>query len=99
MTTRNTRGKREFGALEPLYSTARPFPSPSPDGEGKRKGGGQANRLISTGLLRTLPSLHSRPINVVVFHEPVGNPSFEEGFALRCFQRLSVPDMATLHCR
>ena len=28
----------------------------------------QANRAIRTGKLRTLPSLHARPIDVMVYH-------------------------------
>ncbi len=28
----------------------------------------------------------------------IGNTGFEGGFPLRCFQRLSRPDLATLHC-
>ena len=31
----------------------------------------QANRAISTGKLNALPHLHSRPINVVVYHGSV----------------------------
>ena len=33
---------------------------------------GQANRLFSTGSLSTLPCLHVRPIDVVVYDEPQG---------------------------
>jgi len=43
--------------------------------------------------------LHSRPIDVVVFHGPQGRPRFEVGFPLRCLQRLSRPYIAMLHCR
>jgi hypothetical protein len=56
----------------------------------------QANRAISTGKLNASPRLHTRPINVVVFHGPQG--SSEVGFPLRCLQRLSRPYIATLHC-
>lgn len=59
----------------------------------------QANRAISTGQLNALPRLHSRPIDVVVFHGPQGRPRFEVGFPLRCLQRLSRPYIAMLHCR
>ena len=62
-------------------------------------GSNQANRAISTGQLNALPRLHLQPIDVVVFHGPQGIPSFEGGFPLRCFQRLSCPYVATLHCR
>ena len=59
----------------------------------------QANRAISTGKLNALPRLHTRPINVVVYHGSQGRTRFEVGFSLRCFQRLSRPYIATLHCR
>ena len=62
-------------------------------------GSNQANRAISTGQLNALPRLHLRPIDVVVFHGSQGRPCFEGGFPLRCLQRLSCPDIATLHCR
>ena len=58
----------------------------------------QANRAISTGKLNVSPRLHTRPINVVVFHGSQGTTRFEVGFPLRCFQRLSRPYIATLHC-
>ena len=57
------------------------------------------NRAISTGQLHTLLRFHTRPINVVVFHGSQARPGFEGGFPLRCFQRLSLPDLATLLCR
>jgi len=59
----------------------------------------QADRAISTGKLNALPRLHSRPINVVVYHGSQGRNRFEVGFPLRCFQRLSRPHIATQHCR
>src|SRR5471030_3300861 len=59
----------------------------------------QANRTISTGKLHALLHLHTRPINVVVFHGSQGNSRFEVGFPLRCFQRLSRPYIAMQHCR
>src|SRR5262249_12723527 len=64
---------------------------------------GQAARPISTGQLRRLLGFHTRPINVVVFDGSLGalrpgTPSLEAGFPLRCFQRLSVPYMATRLC-
>src|SRR5271154_5913394 len=58
----------------------------------------QAERAISTGKLSALPRLHTRPINVVVFHGSSGRTRFEAGFPLRCLQRLSRPYIATLHC-
>src|SRR6202140_6028494 len=69
---------------------------------GKRMGIGnesnQANRAISTGKLNALPHLHTRPINVVVYHGSQGRTRFEVGFPLRSLQRLSRPYIATLHC-
>ena len=56
----------------------------------------QADRTISTGKLHALLHFHTRPINVVVFHGSQGNARFEVGFPLRCFQRLSLPYLATL---
>ena len=41
------------------------------------------------------PCLHPRPINLVFFKGPSGIPYLGAGFVLRCFQRLSVPDIAT----
>ena len=58
----------------------------------------QADRAISTGKLNPLLGLHTRPINVVVFHGSQGISRFEVGFPLRCIQRLSRPYIATLHC-
>ena len=58
----------------------------------------QDNRAISTGKLNALLRLHTRPINVVVYHGSQGRTRFEVGFPLRCFQRLSRPYIATLHC-
>jgi hypothetical protein len=58
----------------------------------------QANRAISTGKLNALLRLHTRPINVVVYHGSQGRTRFEVGFPLRCFQRLSRPYIATQHC-
>ena len=41
---------------------------------------------------------HIQPINVVVFHGSQGRTCFEASFPLRCFQRLSLQHLATLHC-
>ena len=46
-------------------------------------------RAISTGRLKTLLPLHLLPIDVVVSHDPLRKSHLEDGFALRCFQRLS----------
>ena len=53
---------------------------------------------ISTGPLRVLPLLHFPPINLVVFEGARSKSYLEKGFALRCFQRLSLPHVATLRC-
>ena len=53
------------------------------------------NRVIRTGELHALPHFHTRPINVVVYHDSM-IPYLEGGFPLRCFQRLSRPYIATL---
>jgi len=39
------------------------------------------------------------PINVVISHGPQTIPYLGVGFPLRCFQRLSVPNIATEQCR
>jgi len=54
--------------------------------------------MISTDGLRMLPHFHPQPINVVVFHDPSGKINLGNGLALRCFQRLSRPHLATLLC-
>ena len=65
-------------------------------------GYGQASRPVSTARLCASPRLHLRPIDPVFFRgpsggpEPPGMPCLEAGFPLRCSQRLSVPDSATL---
>ena len=66
--------------------------------------GGQAARPISTGKLHALPHFHIRPINHVVYVGSsgalrLGTPNLEGGFPLRCFQRLSRPNIATRRCR
>ena len=66
-------------------------------------GAGQASRAISTARLHVLPRFHLLPINVLVSHGPPeslrsGSVHLEGGFPLRCFQRLSLPDVATRRC-
>ena len=63
-----------------------------------RKVKDQAERVISTPELNTLLCLHPEPINVVVYHDPSGRTHLGIGLALRCFQRLSFPNIATQHC-
>src|SRR5471032_3037895 len=42
--------------------------------------------------------LHTWPIDGVVFPGSQAKPSFEVSFPLRCFQRLSIPYLATRLC-
>ncbi len=58
----------------------------------------QVKRMISTGKLNMLPCLYLQPINVVVFHDPSGKTHLGKSLALRCFQRLSRPHLATQPC-
>ena len=58
---------------------------------------------VSTGQLNAFLHLHLRPINLVVYQgssaaEAAGNLYLGVGFPLRCFQRLSFPDLATRPC-
>ena len=59
----------------------------------------QAERMISSARLNALLHFHLHPINVVVSHDPSGKIHLGNGLALRCFQRLSMPHLATLPCR
>ena len=54
--------------------------------------------MISTSRLNTLPHFHLKPINVVVSDDPSGKTHLGRGLALRCFQRLSLPHLATRPC-
>ena len=63
----------------------------------------QASRPISTARLNVSPRLHLPPIYAVVSCGPYGTFRYGRshlggGFPLRCFQRLSLPDVATLQC-
>ena len=62
----------------------------------------QASRAISIGQLSVSQRLHLRPINRIVYPGPsgltTGNTYLKAGFPLRCFQRLSLPYIATLLC-
>ena len=53
---------------------------------------------ISTSQLRTLLCFHIWPINPVVYWTPQGKSHLEAGFPLRCFQRLSFPNVANQPC-
>ena len=62
-------------------------------------------RPISTSQLQPLPVFHFRPINPVVCWGPtkkdesfLWRPCLEDGFPLRCFQRLPVPNVANQPC-
>ena len=60
-------------------------------------------RRISTGQLHPSQGFHVRPINPVVSWEPsthewVRKSHLGAGFPLRCFQRLSVPNVANQPC-
>ena len=59
-------------------------------------------RLISIGQLHASRHFHLRPINDIVYVEPYSikdERSYLRGsFTLRCFQRLSRPDVATQLC-
>ena len=57
-------------------------------------------RTISTSWLHLLPGVHLRPINRVISPGPylLGYLILEWVSRLRCFQRLSFPDVATLPC-
>ena len=62
-----------------------------------------SRRLISTSQLHTLPCFHIWPINPVVWlgaSHPQGawKSHLEAGFPLRCFQRLSIPNVANQRC-
>jgi hypothetical protein len=56
---------------------------------------------MSTSQLRALLHLHFWPLDPVVYRETYllcsGTSHLGAGFPLRCFQRLSVPDIATQH--
>ena len=60
-------------------------------------------RPISNSQLHTLLYFHLCPIYLVLFKGSynllIGKSHLEGGFTLRCLQRLSLPDLATLPCR
>ena len=53
---------------------------------------------ISIAKLNALLRLHLQPINVVVYHGSSGRFHLGRGLALRCFQRLSFPNIAAQPC-
>ena len=77
--------------------------SPGPPSAGGRRVGVVKPSAVRTGRLRRSPAVHSQPIDLVVFQEPSSvkrarKPRLGGGFALRCLQRLSGPDLATRRC-
>lgn len=98
-TTRPAKDKNTKQAIFVLATSASHFGRGRDDPMDTENESNQANRTISTGKLHALLHFHIRPINVVVFHGSQGNARFEVGFPLRCFQRLSRPYIAMLHCR
>ena len=56
-------------------------------------------RPISTSQLHRLLHFHIWPINLVIYKGPYllsnERPHLKAGFTLRCFQRLSFPNVAT----
>ena len=85
---------RSWLGSSPVLPRKGRYPTPS-----SRKRRNQAIRMISTARLRLLPDFDLRPINVVVSHDPSGKTHLRIGLALRCFQRLSSPHLATRPCR
>ena len=84
-----------------LVAVCAAFPPPSPFAGAVS--GGLSPRPISTGPLHGSHRFHVRPINPVVYGGPYpvkagGSPHLEAGFPLRCFQRLSLPDIANQPC-
>ena len=57
----------------------------------------ESKRAISNARLNVSPHVHLHPINVVVYDDPEKS-NLVAGFALRCFQRLSDPDVDTRRC-
>ena len=58
----------------------------------------KSRTTISMSGLHPLLDLHLSPIEPVVFWRSSGGFHLEAGFPLRCFQRLSLPHMATQRC-
>jgi hypothetical protein len=63
---------------------------------------GQASRAVSTGKLHAFPRFHTQPIKQVIYLCPLaltgGRSNLEACFPLICFQRLSLPNVATQRC-
>jgi len=54
--------------------------------------------IISTPRLNGLPHLHLEPINLIISEESKSS-NLGAGFALICFQCLSLTNLATQQCR
>ena len=71
------------------------------NGRAAPRSGWSSCLAVRTGRLKRSPAVHARPIDLVVFQEPshfCWKPHLGGGFALRCLQRLSCPDLATRRC-
>ena len=84
-----------FAYFFPLTLTLSPFGARESSKEKKLN---EVERIISNCRLSILLYVHLSPINVVVFYDPSGKSHLGVGFVLRCFQRLSFLDTATLRC-
>ena len=92
-------GSLSLTTIHHACSCVRPAVAPTRAG-GIERINGQAARLISIGKLHNSRCVHIRPIDLVIFQEPLGDlrpgtSHLVEGFTLRCFQRFSLPHVAT----
>ena len=88
-------GSRHRSSLQSLDEPARSGRPPRRPPEDRAYG---SPRPLSTANLSALLRSQTRPIHPVVFRGPYpfgGRPGLGVGLALRCFQRLSRPDVAT----
>ncbi len=96
----HTRHSR-YGTHEPNSGSLSDRSLASPCG-GADGSGWSSCSAVRTGRLRRSRAVHARPIDLVVFQEPsqqcCRKPHLGGGFALRCLQRLSCPDLATRRC-
>src|SRR3712207_2393364 len=92
------RSEPHSGRVVPASSSDRPAPG---------VGGGvvvwSSPRPVSTGQLHTSRCFHLRPINPLVWAGALPGcsgerPHLEASFPLRCFQRLSLPNVANQQC-
>ena len=102
------RDRRTVSSLEPCGSYARPACESSDSGcdpyhatHSRRLAGMIKHSTVRTVRLRAFQPLHPRPINLVVYQGSFAcatMPHLKGGFTLRCFQRLSLPNVATQRC-